>query len=195
MKKVLIIRCPLESAEGGAEHQTMWLADGLRQRGYTIEFLGSCPVLLRWMRERGYIVHPLNIGAPPVTLTGALSFLWRRRHMRQCLQEAIDRCSYGEPLSIFMLSLTEKLLVTEMAASEHRVYWIEHDRIGRWLRKNPWLPLLRRQHQHATMITVSELSRDLMIECGFDAKRIVPIPNGVPLPTLPTLPQIGRAHV
>jgi hypothetical protein len=76
--EILITRFPLESANGGAENQTMWLTQGLLERGHTVSFLGSCPVLTERMKKLGVPVHPLNIGAPPVSLWHALAFFFRK---------------------------------------------------------------------------------------------------------------------
>ena len=63
-----------------------------------------------------------------------------------------------------------------------KVLWVEHDRVGRWLAWNPWLPLLRKQSAFATVVCVSELSKQKYVELGFDSQRIQVIPNGVPMP-------------
>lgn len=79
-----------------------------------------------------------------------------------------------------MLSLSEKLLLTEWATQRGiKVFWIEHDRIGRWLRWNPWLPNLKKLSKFATTICVSELSRKMYINLGWPPERVTAIPNGV----------------
>lgn len=89
-----------------------------------------------------------------------------------------------KPDALVMLSLSEKLLLTEWAASRGiKVFWVEHDRIGRWLTKNPWLGALKRVSKKAVIICVSELSRRMYIDLGFDAARVMAIPNGIPFPT------------
>ena len=194
--RILFARFPLESAFGGAEVQTLSLMKGLREKGHEVRFLGSCPVLLKRTRDLGLGTTELNIGIPPVTKWGATSFLWRKRKMQKKLVSAVkvawvsDPC-FGDPSlsvgmipappdAIFMLSLSEKLLLTEWAHSKGiKVFWIEHDRIGRWLTKNPWLPRLRKLSRLATTITVSDLSRDLYLEMGWDPEKTISIPNGV----------------
>jgi len=175
---ILFTRFPLESRHGGAEVQTLTLMRGLKERGHTIHFLGSCSVLLELCRKEGIPVTELSIGAPPVTKWGVLSFLWRRRQMKRALEQALEETGGAD--IICMLSLSEKLLLTEHASqSGSRVFWIEHDRIGRWLTMNPWLGLLRRQSKYATTICVSELSKQKNLELGWDPERTVEIPNGV----------------
>ncbi len=181
---ILFTRFPLESTcHGGAENQTMWLLEGLKARGHEISFLGSCPALRQRVKGLGIGDWSIGIGPPPVTKWGAVSFLWRRKTMRQKLIEAIEKlqASSFKLQAIFMLSLTEKLLLTDWAAENGiKVFWIEHDRIGSWLRWNPWLPAMRRASRKATIVCVSELSKKRYEELGFDSKRIVVIPNGVP---------------
>jgi len=183
---ILFTRFPLKSAEGGAENQTTWLWEGLRQRGHVVSFLGSCPVLLRRARALTIKSEQLTIGAPPVTKWSAISFFWRRKLMRMQLIEAIEKI-YPKPEAIVMLSLTEKLLLTEWVASKGiKVFWVEHDRIGPWLTRNPWLPHLKRLSAMAMTVCVSSLSRRKCIDLGWDEHRVVAIPNGVPAASLMT---------
>lgn len=87
------------------------------------------------------------------------------------------------PQVIFMLSLTEKLLLTEWAVQHGiKVFWIEHDRIGSWLKWNPWLPKLKKLSSIATTVCVSELSRRKYLELGWEPVRTIAIPNGIPSP-------------
>ncbi len=181
--RILFTRFPFESADGGAENQTMWLMEGLRARGHDVAFLGSCSVLLERARELKIESGELNIGLPPVTKWSAISFLWRKKKMQERLIRAVNSliALSSKPKALVMLSLSEKILLTEWAAKQGvKVFWVEHDSIGKWLTKNPWLPAMRRASKHATIICVSELSRKMYAEMGFDAERVVAIPNGVP---------------
>jgi len=83
--------------------------------------------------------------------------------------------------AVFMLSLTEKLLLTKWCVDHGiRVIWVEHDRIGRWLTKNPWLPMLKKMSTMATTVVVSSLSRDIYDSLEWKGE-IVTIPNGIDL--------------
>lgn len=205
--KMLFTRFPLESSYGGAEVQTLTLMKGLREKGHEILFLSSCPVLLERTKELGIKNQELRIGSPPVTKWGAVSFLWRKRRMRRKLVEAMchgevrgacppleahpstssrfaprddtQRASNHDTI-IFMLSLSEKLLLTDWAVKHGiKVFWIEHDRVGRWLTMNPWLPKLRKLSTLATTIVVSDLSRDLYRKLGWNPQKVISIPNGI----------------
>lgn len=180
--RILFTRFPLESAFGGAERQTLAVMQGLRTAGHQVEFMGSCPVLCAEVAALGLPVHRLDIGEPPVTKFGAISFFWRKNAMRQKLVDAVTLLQVKQPHidAIVMLSISEKLLLTDWCQKRQtRVYWWEHDRIGRWLRSNPWLPTLRALAAVATTITVSDLSRSLYIALGWPSSRTVAIPNGV----------------
>ena len=176
--KVLFTRFPLDSRYGGAEVQTIALMQGLLDRGHAVAFLGSCPTLLRLCDERGIPAAELQIGSPPVTKWGAISFLWRKRTMRAKLEAAIRE--FGGLDALCMLSLSEKLLLTPFALQKGlRAFWIEHDRLGPWLEKNPWLPQLLNLSRSVTTIAVSGLSRKLYVAMGWDPQTIVAIPNGI----------------
>ncbi len=187
--RILFTRFPLESTFGGAEIQTLSLMEGLRAAGHEVGFLGSCPTLLSACAERDIPTMKLDIGEPPVTKCGALSFLWRKRKMKKLLLQELDtrRSTFD---TIVMLSLSEKILVTEEADRlGARVLWIEHDRVGPWLTKNPWLPALRRAAAHATTVCVSNLSRRTYLGLGWPVKRTVAIPNGIDLARFPAREQ------
>jgi glycosyltransferase involved in cell wall biosynthesis len=182
---ILFTRFPLESRHGGAEVQVLSLMRGLKDRGHSITFLGSCPILLEETAHEGIPVQRLDIGPPPVTKWGAISFHWRRWRMRRSLKAAL--LSWKQTIdgdaTVIMLSLSEKLLLTPFArALGMRVLWIEHDSVGFWLRWNPWLPLLRKLSRHVMTVCVSELSRSVYCSMGWHAANVITIPNGVTLP-------------
>lgn len=176
--KILFTRFPLESAFGGAEVQTLSLMDGLITRGHSVAFAGSCPVLLEECRKRGIPAVEWRIGPPPVTKWGAVSFAWRKNAMRAKLVGLLDQ--FHDLDAIAMLSLSEKLLLTDAATEKGiKVVWIEHDTVGRWLTQNPWLALLLEKSAKATTVGVSEMSRRMYVEMGWNEKKTVAIPNGV----------------
>jgi glycosyltransferase involved in cell wall biosynthesis len=176
--KILFTRFPLESALGGAERQTISLMKAFMAKGHAVAFVGSCPVLLELCREEQIICAELDIGKPPVTKWGAISFVWRRKKMQKALESAI--AEFGSLDVVCMLSLSEKILLTESATKRGiKVFWIEHDRIGRWLTNNPWLNDLLSAAKHATTIAVSKLTKEHYIRIGWPKDRIVDIVNGV----------------
>ncbi|MDD4628009.1 MAG: glycosyltransferase family 4 protein [Candidatus Peribacteraceae bacterium] len=181
--KILFTRFPLESRYGGAEVQTLSLMQGLLKRRHAVAFLGSCPTLLHICWDNGIPAAELFIGAPPVSKYHALSFVWRKKKMQQKLETALDELHDID--AIVMLSLSEKILLTPLALKRGiRVIWLEHDGIGRWLTKNPWLPQLKEMAKSVTTVVVSDLSRDLYIDLGWPADRVESIPNGIDLERL-----------
>lgn len=178
--KILFTRFPFESAHGGAEMQTISLMKGLRRRGHAVAFLGSCPTLLVLCQQHQIPCAALEIGPPPVSKETVVSFLWRKRRMRQKLNAAFQEFVAHGLDAICMLSLSEKLLLTQTAAEAGvKVFWIEHDTIGPWLTRNPNFPRLRKLSVLATTIGVSELSQKLYVQLGWDPRRVVGIPNGI----------------
>lgn len=176
--KILFTRFPYESAYGGAEVQTISLMKGLIKKGHAVAFLGSCPVLLKLCREEGIPTAELRIGKPPVSKWSVLSFTWRRKRMQQKLEAAL--AEFADIDAVCMLSLSEKILLSATAIKQgKKVFWIEHDRIGRWLTKNPWLNDLCALSRNVTTICVSDLSRDYYLMLGWNEARTVSIPNGV----------------
>ncbi len=202
--RILFTRFPLQSHYGGAEVQTLTLMKGLRERGHEVSFLGSCPVLLAESVKCKVKSEELRLGPPPVTKWGAVSFAWRRWGMKRKLivalttllerrpQGGVERPppdfstraprSVEESGVVLMLSLSEKLLLTDWLTKQGvRVFWIEHDRVGRWLTRNPWLPRLRTLSTLATTVVVSDLSRDIYLTLGWPEERTMSIPNGIDL--------------
>lgn len=177
--KVLFTRFPLESIpNGGAERQVLDLATGLAERGHAVSFAGSCTALAPAFRKANLPAVDLKIGPPPVSKSAIARFVVKKKKMKAELEALL--AGFKKLDVIVMLSLTEKLLLTDVAAERGlRVIWIEHDPVGRWLTKNPWLKLLKKQSALATTVTVSELSRVQYLEMDWDPKRTVAIPNGV----------------
>ena len=192
--KILFTRFPLESAEGGAERQTFSLIRGLKDRGHDVQFLGSCHVLLEWCSRFQIPNSKLDIGPPPVTKWGAVSFAWRQFGMREKLQEARSKIQTD---AVVMLSLSEKLLLNTQSSIPHsQIFWLEHDPVGRWLTKNPWLPRLRKLSRQVTTIGVSELSKKIYVDLGWDPEKVIAIPNGIDVAHFPhpSLPRRGRVR-
>lgn len=177
--RILFTRFPLESIPGGgAETQTMNLAKGLADRNHAVAFVGSCQPLLDAFDAAGMIHAEMVELTPPVTKFQAVAFRWKKKSYERMLVSMLD--AFGELDAIVMLSMAEKLLLTDVAAARGiKVFWIEHDPVGRWLTKNPWKKLLLRQAALATTVTVSELSRAQYLDMGWDKKRTVAIPNGI----------------
>lgn len=175
---ILFTRFPFESAYGGAENQTRWLMNGLRDGGHAVSFLGSCPVLLEYCKEDGIPATELDIGPPPVSKGAAFTFLWRQKKMCMQLESAFK--SAGKIDVVCMLSLSEKLLLTPIATeADVQTVWIEHDSVGRWLTMNPYLATIKRLSHNVTTVGVSHLSREMYVDIGWPEDTFIAIPNGI----------------
>lgn len=176
---ILFTRFPLESIHnGGAERQVVSLAKGLAARGHSVSFAGSCDALAPALRKEHVPVVDLAVGEPPVSKAGIVRFALGKKSTKAALERMLD--GFKKLDVIVMLSLTEKLLLTDIAAKRGiTVVWIEHDPVGRWLTKNPWRKLLRKQSELATTVTVSALSRAQYLEMDWNPKKTVAIPNGI----------------
>lgn len=170
---------------GGAEGQTISLMKGLVDTGHAVSFLGSCPVLLKKSAEFRIQNSELHIGPPPVTKWGAVTFCWRKFKMKSILHSAFSTLHSVD--AICMLSLTEKILLTPYALKKGiKVLWIEHDKVGNWLSKNPSLPLLKKLSAEVTTVCVSNVSATIFRNLGYN--NVVVIPNGVPEPPADFIP-------
>lgn len=117
-------------------------------------------------------------------LTAMLDVFTKDDAMRHGLwamgKSADPKAHSAQPIAICMLSLSEKLLLTDEAikAGAH-VFWIEHDKVGRWLSQSPWLSQLLVLSKQATTITVSELSKKIYVDLGWSPEKVRAIPNGI----------------
>ncbi len=150
------------------------------ERGHDVSFLGDCPVLLAQSERLKVKNERLVIGNPPVTKWGVISFFWRKREMKRLLNPS-SLILHFSPDAVVMLSLSEKILLTPLLVQKGiKVLWIEHDKVGNWLLKNPSLPILRGLSNRVTTVCVSTLSAEIFENLGYNNVRA--IPNGVPAP-------------
>ncbi len=176
--RILFTRFPLESAYGGAEVQTLALMRGLRDKKHEVVFAGSCPVLLKECRKEKFKVIELDVGPPPVSISLVLSFALRKAHMQARLSGLLKGSAKYD--AVCMLSLSEKILLTPLCLQKGiPVFWIEHDRVGRWLTKNPWLKKLKECSRQVKTIVVSDLSKKLYEDIGWSPSTVIAIPNGI----------------
>jgi len=104
--------------------------------------------------------------------------------MQRLLQTAIEQ--FHDLDAVIMLSLSEKLLLTPLLTNRSIVNcqlsivnWLEHDKVGRWLEKSPWLPKLKDLSNKVTTIVVSELSKKIYVGLGWPEEKVIAIPNGI----------------
>lgn len=158
---VVITRFPYESQLGGMETMVLNLAKGLRAKGHTVSFVGTCPILLKMLEENNFKVTKLVLPRSPVTKGSLIFFIllypfiwWQLRKIVKMLKEKD---------TVYMLSLTEKIVLTRMAYKKGlKVIWGEHESLQRgdgtyrkWLAKNPFLNRYRHLSRFATVVVVS----------------------------------------
>jgi glycosyltransferase involved in cell wall biosynthesis len=155
--RILVTRFPYESRFGGEEVHTLRLMEELDDRGHEAFFLGTCPVLLREFRERGFLTKWGWLGKPPVTKAWLVLFtlLSPFLFIKAGLMLGRARRKWGVD-AVYMLSFSEKLLMTPWARLfGMKVLWLEHARIGRWLTRNPWRRVYRAWSKWATVVVTS----------------------------------------
>ena len=176
--RVLVTRFPFTSRLGGEEMHTISLMKGLDKRGVEAFFMGSDPVLLDLFRRSSFPVKKVWLGKPPVTKLWLVGFtflfpvlfclagwhLWKARER-------------WEVNVFYALSFGEKLLMTPWARIfGMKILWLEHARIGKWLRKNPWRRVYKYFSKWVTVVVTSNAMRPEIL--GF-AKNVEAISCGV----------------
>lgn len=161
--KILITRFPYESQLSGEEWHTIKLAERMRERGHEIFFMGSCKILLKELRDRGFYAKKIWGSVPPVTLVHLAIFTLISPLIFLNLARTLFLMRRDKGADVlYCLSLTEKLLLTPVAKllGVKKIIWMEHARIGRWLTENPWLPVYKLWSHFAEIVYVSRRSAD-----------------------------------
>lgn len=185
--RILVTRFPFESRFGGEEVHTLSLMEGLRQKGFEVSFMGSCPVLSDEFAGRNFEVEKAWLGKPPVNLAWLIYFtlmspllffwagflLWKRRRK-------VD--------TLYCLSLGEKLMMTPWALIfKMKVLWLEHARIGNWLTRNPWRVVYGLLSRKVKVIVTSNAMKEFLpfaknveaISCGVALEKNWALPREV----------------
>lgn len=186
-RRILVTRFPYESRLGGEEIHTLTVAKALRERGHSVFFMGSCPILLKEFQNKNFPVLKAWLSKPPVTLLRLLLFTLLSPilflYAGFLLMKARSQFKVD---TLYALSLGEKLLVTPWALLfKMRVLWWEHARIGAWLKKNPWRLFYGLWSRWATVCVTSQAMKSFL---SF-ARHVQWIPCGVHLAPAEKLPQ------
>ncbi len=183
--RILVTRFPYESRFGGEEVHTLNLMEGLREKGFSVTFMGSCPVLLEEFARRDFEVKRVWFAKPPVTLVWLLLFtlmspglfIWAGILMRR---EKFD--------ILYCLSFGEKLLMSPWAIlMKKKVIWLEHARIGKWLTRNPWRVVYSILSRYVKVIVTSRAMKKFLpfaknvesISCGVSLEKSWALPAEV----------------
>lgn len=188
--RILVTRFPYESRWGGEEVHTLRLMEELDQRGHEAFFLGSCPVLLKAFKDRGFSAEKAWLGRPPISAATLFGFtlLSPFLFLKAGWMLLCARRRFGVD-SVYMLSFGEKLLMTPWARLfKMRVLWLEHARIGAWLNRNPWQHMYRLFSRWATTVVTSHAMvrmvrpfahKVLGIPCAVMLDEARPLPKGI----------------
>ena len=183
LKNILFLKFPYGSAFGGGEAHTVDLAKGLRARGWGVHLASSDKVLLEAFRKRDLPAKRAWGGVEPVSLSGVIWFtlLSPLVFLRLTWLLLINRIK-NKTRVIYCLSLTEKLLLTWPARlMGYKIVWIEHLRIERWLKKNPYRCCYKFYSKWVTIVAVSNAVRAQLIDLGVREPNVITIYNGVDL--------------
>lgn len=155
--RILVTRFPFQSRWGGEEVHTMRLMTELDKKGHEVFFMGSDPVLLDAFKRRGFEVKQTKLYKAPVTKLSLVLFTIFSPFL--FIKSFFDLRAVKKKWNIdtvYMLSFGEKLMMTWWAHKMGlRVLWLEHARIGNWLKKNPWRRLYTRLSKWSKTIVTS----------------------------------------
>ena len=178
---ILILKFPHNSALGGGELHTLQLFSALRERGHKFYLASSCSILLPEFIKRKWPVQKVWLGREPVSISGLIIFTlfspylcWRLFFL--LLKHRVRH----KTNKLYCLSLTEKLLATIPAKLlGYSVFWMEHLRIERWLRQNPYRWLYVWLSSLVTTITVSKAVKGQLVDLGLKEKNVAVVYNGI----------------
>lgn len=178
---LLILKFPYSSQLGGGEKHTLLLTDYLLREGWQVWCVTSCRVLREEFHKRGWSAHRAWAAKEPVAPWSLALFPLAGIHAFFALSLILlwHRARHGVR-AVYCLSLTEKVLVTPVARLlGMRVYWVEHQSFGDWMKRNPLRLLYRLWSRFATVIAVSQhLAADVRA-VGVREENIAVILNGV----------------
>jgi len=182
-KPVLILKFPYSSSFGGGEKHTISLVRGLSAFGFRFFLAGSCPVLLREFKRRGWPTQKVWAGREPVSKGTVILFPFLAPLVFLRLTFLLVKYRLQHKVKIvYCLSLTEKLLIAPIAwLLGMKLFWIEHTNFDRWLTKNPWRFLYLLYSRLSVVVAISQAVKGQLVALGVPEKRIKVIYPGVDL--------------
>ncbi len=190
---ILITRFPFESILSGEEWHTITLSQKLLEKGHRITFMGKCAVLSSMLAKDNITSYKVWGGTLPVTKKAAFLFLFLWPLIALNLWFHFIRILFTKKIDrVYMLSLTEKILLTPLTKllGIHTV-WVEHQRIGRWLRLNPLRPFYVLFSHFVDIVGVSPDHVESLQKLKIAKQNVRLITNGIDTsvfsPTVPPL--------
>lgn len=187
---------------GGGERYTEQFIAGLRKKDHDFTLVSSSQALLKVFRAHNWEHREVWGGTEPVTKMNVL--LFPLTAVLALPRLATLLYSYRKKRgtkNLICLSLTDKLLATDMAcAAKMRVIWVEHLIPGRSLVMSPYRWLYVRLSRLAEIVATSEAIKKGLVEIGVPEERITVIHPGIG-PTLtasrhdpPIIGCVSRLH-
>lgn len=143
--------------------------------------LSSCNILMEEFKKRAWPCKKVWAGREPVSILGIILFSLRMPFtFWQLFYLLVKYRLKYKTNKLYCLSLTEKLLITIPARLlGYSVFWIEHLRIERWLKLNPYRLCYVLNSYFATTIAVSRSVKNQLVNLGLSDKKTVVIYNGI----------------
>lgn len=168
--RVLFLQFPLFPAWGGAEAHTLSLLRGLKARDVEVFAVSSNPSLVAALKKHHIPARLIWCGWEPTSLPALLLFPLTLIIAIPIFFFLILRC---RPQTVACLSLADKLIATPLAKFlGTRVVWLEHTRIGNWLKLSPLRPFYVLASSWASLICPSYFLRNQIIGLGVGIKNI-----------------------
>jgi len=183
MKNILILKFPYSSLFGGGERNTITVVEQLQKKGFNFFLVSSCKVLLKEFWKRHWYHKKIWAGKEPVSRGALLIFPFLAPFIFIELFIVLFYYRFWKKVTIlYCLSLTEKVLATLPARIlGMRVFWVEHVTTERWLSMNPLKIFYRIFSKSVTIIAVSKVIKNQLVQMGVKENRIQVIYNGVDL--------------
>ncbi len=154
--KLLIVKFPLESAWGGEEEIHLLLAKELRTKNYEIGLLTSCPHLSKAFIEQNFYTKKLIYFPDPVSKKSLIIFPITAIYFFFLGLFFLGFFRAKGYKKVLFLRLGEKIIWTPLAKLfGFQVFWGEHIEFGKWMHKNPLLPLWKFWSKKAVFVTPS----------------------------------------
>ncbi len=174
-KRVLITKFPFRSSLGGVEKHTFEIVENLEGKGIKFYLLSSCPVMLSEFRKRGIPVQRWWLGLAPVNaLSKALFLLSLPLLALSGLVGLITARVKYKVDTLYCLTLTEKLILTPMAAMlGFKILWFEHLSIEPVISKNVYLFLYKLWSDLATIVAISGFVKEDLTAIGVENAQVI----------------------
>lgn len=178
---IVVLRFPYQSALGGEEYHTLDVMCYMKEKGHSVAFFGSCPILYHEFQKNGFRSKKIWGLKMPVTFCTLLFFFlfWPIQLMVILYNRQF---MFGtQSTTVYCTSLIDKLLVTPLALYKRcPVIWVEHQGIGNWLQKSPLRFLYIYLSKKVKIIPISPYNtRVLRKTFGVPATCLAPIIHGI----------------